>query len=359
MKGSGNWNPDDWNSYHLSLAQSILFSKSLDSRLHEPIPPPIINVQRLGYSRSRNCKLPHDTIYSVLGLIDHQLRERIAVDYGQPIENLYCAVAMIFVESHKSLNILACSQHSPWQNTPSWAPDWNREARGNKFWAPATALHPEHIFFPKVTFEDEFSMTVEGFRVNRVAEILIEKQVYRNLVKESSTPRIGEKHHDPLATHWIFGKYADDMYTIAKDVFPGGDSVWQYPQDVFLQSLAIIIREKELGHENATRDLKENWKDEWDHSFDSWYSDCNAFFYGRTVVKTEKGFLGLGPDFSAKGDVVAILPGLNTPALLRPRDDEKKSYMWIGDVWIWEHMHGRAVDDFFAGIYHIENFRLT
>jgi len=78
-----------------------------------------------------------------------------------------------------------------------------------------------------------------------------------------------------------------------------------------------------------------------------------------TVVKTERGFLGLAPDFSAKGDVVAILPGLNTPTLLRQRDNEKKSYMWIGEVWISEYMHGGAVDDFFAGIYHTENFRLT
>lgn len=82
-------------------------------------------------------------------------------------------------------------------------------------------------------------------------------------------------------------------------------------------------------------------------------------FFGRTAVKTEKAFLGLAPDFSAKGDVVAIVPDLNAPALLRPRDDEKKSYMWIGELWISEYMHGRAVDDFLAGIYHTENFRLT
>jgi hypothetical protein len=56
---------------------------------------------------------------------------------------------------------------------------------------------------------------------------------------------------------------------------------------------------------------------------------------------------------------VIILPGLNTPALLRPRDDEKKSYMWIGEVWISEYLHGRAVDDFFSGIYRMENFRFT
>ena len=185
----------------MSLAQNILLSKSLDGRLYPAIPLPRINVQRLGYSRSRNCKVPHDTIYSVLGLVDHQLREKIVVDYGQPVEKLYCAVAKIFVESHKSLDILGSSQHSPWQTSPSWAPDWSRGARRTILSAPTTALHPKYVFLAKATFEDEFSMTVEGFRVDRVAEILIEEQVYRNLVKEPSTPRIAKKHHDPLPTH--------------------------------------------------------------------------------------------------------------------------------------------------------------
>jgi hypothetical protein len=105
--------------------------------------------------------------------------------------------------------------------------------------------------------------------------------------------------------------------------------------------------------------VTEIFKDEWDQPFEGCYDTCYPLVFGRTVVKMEKGFLGLAPDFSAKGVVVAILPGLNTPALLRPRDGEKKSYMWIGEVWISEHMHGRAVDDFFAGIYHMENSRLT
>jgi hypothetical protein len=225
MKDSGNWNPDDWNSYHSSLAESILLSKSLDSRLYESSPPPIINVQRLGYSRSRTCKLPHDTIYPVLGLVDHQLRERIVVDYGRPVEKLYCAVARMFVESHKSLIILAYSQHSPWQTSPSWAPGWSREARVDKFWAPTTALHPEHVFSPKATFEDEISMTVEGFRLDQVAEVLIEDQVYKDLVKTSLRPCIAEKLNDPLPTHWKFDKYAEDIYAQARHVFPGNDPV--------------------------------------------------------------------------------------------------------------------------------------
>jgi hypothetical protein len=78
MKDSGNWDPDDWNSHSLSLAQNIVLSRRLDGHLHEH----------------------------------------------------------------------------------------NREARGNRFWAPKIAFHPEYVFSAKATFEDEFSMTVEGFRID-------------------------------------------------------------------------------------------------------------------------------------------------------------------------------------------------
>lgn len=87
-------------------------------------------------------------------------------------------------------------------------------------------------------------MTVEGFRVDRVAEILIENQVYKNLVKMPLRPGIAEKHNDPLPALWKFGNHTKDMYALAKDVFPGDDPVWLYPQDIFLQSLAISQKER-------------------------------------------------------------------------------------------------------------------
>jgi hypothetical protein len=71
------------------------------------------------------------------------------------------------------------------------------------------------------------------------------------------------------------------MYALAKNSFPGDDPVWRYPEDIFLQSLTILVKEKERGQENTTRDLKENWKDERDHPFDSWYNNSCGVFYGR------------------------------------------------------------------------------
>jgi hypothetical protein len=94
--------------------------------------------------------------------------------------------------------------------------------------------------------------------VGLVAEVFIEEQVYKNLVKKPLRPRIAEKHNDPLPTHWKFDKYAEDMYALAKHVFPGDDPVWRYTLDIFLQSLAMIVKEQERGQENATRDPKEN-----------------------------------------------------------------------------------------------------
>jgi hypothetical protein len=150
----------------------------------------------------------------------------------------------------------------------------------------------------------------------------------------------------------------EDIFAVAKEVFPDNNPVWEMNEEVFLQSLTIIMKRREQGA--AIIDLREIWQGEWSQQFEEWNSNLTVdTIVGRTVVRTEKGVLGLAPDFSARGDIVTVLPGLHTLALLRPRNDEKKSYMWIGQVWISEYMHGRAVDDFFAGIYHTECFRLT
>jgi len=208
-------------------------------------------------------------------------------------------------------------------------------------------------------------MTVAGFKIDSVAESHIEEQVYTNLVKLPNIETIPQKerntgHHDPLRTFCQFRTYGNEMYALAKGCFSDNHPVWRYAEEVFLRSLAKIIKEKGQGRENAIRDFEQNWKEEWNQDFEDWYDNLSAkLFPGRTVVKTEKGFLGLAPDFSARGDVVAVLQGLTTLALLRPRDDEKKSYMWIGEAWISEYMDGRAVDDFFSKIYHAEFFRLT
>jgi len=126
LRDNGNWNSEDCHTYHVNKAESVTFSKNL--KLGHILSDIFSssNVMWLAYNRSRNCKLPHDNIYSLLGLVDHQLRERIGVDYGQLVEKLYYAVAKNCVELSESLDILAFSQHSLWQACPSWAPDWNR-----------------------------------------------------------------------------------------------------------------------------------------------------------------------------------------------------------------------------------------
>jgi hypothetical protein len=56
------------------------------------------------------------------------------------------------------------------------------------------------------------------------------------------------------------------------------------------------------------------------------------------------------------GDVIAILYGLNTPAILRNRDDG--GYKWFGDAYIHGVMDGEAMMDLEKGFYREETFEL-
>lgn len=94
--------------------------------------------------------------------------------------------------------------------------------------------------------------------------------------------------------------------------------------------------------------------------FKSWYEILLLLFTRRTVFTTQKGILGLAPDFSAEEDIVAILPGINTPVVFRPKNDEKASYMWVrGEAWLPDYMQGCVVDDLIKGLYVVRTFLLT
>lgn len=62
----------------------------------------------------------------------------------------------------------------------------------------------------------------------------------------------------------------------------------------------------------------------------------------RRFAVTEGGFYGLGPQLMQEGDVVAVMPGLNVPFVLRPTGDK---YKLVGAAYIHGVMRGEVFDE--------------
>ena len=72
----------------------------------------------------------------------------------------------------------------------------------------------------------------------------------------------------------------------------------------------------------------------------SWAVNCTAW---RRILGTENGRMGLGPAATRAGDAVAILPGCDTPLILRESGD---GWTVVGECYIHGVMYGEVVEMF-------------
>lgn len=77
---------------------------------------------------------------------------------------------------------------------------------------------------------------------------------------------------------------------------------------------------------------------------------------GRTLILTKNQYLGLAPALTRPDDHVAILLGLQMPAVLRPQEDG--SWTFIGVTYIPGFMKRKAMDDLEQGLYKMEELAL-
>jgi hypothetical protein len=66
----------------------------------------------------------------------------------------------------------------------------------------------------------------------------------------------------------------------------------------------------------------------------------NMLHIHRTAFRTEKGYLGMGPPATEKGDLVCVLPGCNVPFVLRKIE---AGYRIMGECYTHGIMDGEAV----------------
>ncbi|KAK3315720.1 heterokaryon incompatibility protein-domain-containing protein [Apodospora peruviana] len=131
---------------------------------------------RLTNNTSRGCSLPHDKIYSVIGILPPPLRDAIQPDYSLPALEMYKRAVQACIRTTGWLNIICHSQYSEWYppSHPSWLPDWTRPPRGTVFAERSSALMPPHRPVKERKAEGAFIsedlsvLTVRGFVVGVV-----------------------------------------------------------------------------------------------------------------------------------------------------------------------------------------------
>ncbi|PMD64881.1 uncharacterized protein K444DRAFT_520287 [Hyaloscypha bicolor E] len=90
------------------------------------------------------------------------------------------------------------------------------------------------------------------------------------------------------------------------------------------------------------------WKD-----FSGSWGSAN---FGRRMVTTEKGHVGMALELSRRGDLVCLLFGCRMPVVLRP---EGEYFRFMGECYVHGLMFGEGIEAFERGEYQMEKFELV
>lgn len=111
------------------------------------------------------------------------------------------------------------------------------------------------------------------------------------------------------------------------------------------------ILEPFLGPRGGQGSLKWNqtstlgW-DDWDRHEERTYRALRGWIDSmverRTLFNTEKTYMGMGPTLTKEGDVIAVVPGVDMPLVLREADGQ---YLLVGPAYVHWIMDGEALKD--------------
>lgn len=314
----------------------------------------------LSLTRSFNCKVPHDKVYSLLGLGLETGQAGIIVDYRIPIKELFTSIAIHgILQQGMASTVLSCAGYHPdnlRKDLPSWTPDWTFIPETHPFgevcrWGPykAAAETATDIFLSPT----KRVLTVSGLIFDPIKSL-------------SASPRV-----DPTTAD---GRDADNVWPDVKpqleglkeyyelcqscQPYPTGEN-WMvaYSRCLVFDSLGnhgrsdeaivqgyfamteageiLASTSSDLSDERIARLLALN-------DMAQEYEAGMKSIHGRRLCITGKQYFGWVPDASNEGDIICILKGNGEPYVLRPLPDGH--FLLIGDCYIHGVMNGEVIE---------------
>ena len=286
---------------------------------------------------------PRDRVYAFMGLrrttsVDlleymQVSRDRPILDYTISHLQVYHKFALGYLSKCSDLNLLTCVEHdgeSLASNIPSWVPRWElhlcRYAIGDSTWP---LLQSADGLTPKGEVISAKEIQVRGVVVDRVV-LTSEPHPTDTIPLDMALSTIGS-FWSSAVSHPSPYKLSDRGKHLARALrcgrFRGVREVWDQHEAAYIRLL--------LGHWEAAHDERgygidiEALSGHGDLEFA--HAACRERMYGRKVLLTERGYLGLAGNVAQDGDFVGIIFGTATPFLLRRVGS---NYQILGDAYV-------------------------
>jgi Heterokaryon incompatibility protein (HET) len=351
----------------------------------------------LDIANSAACQDPRDKVYSLVGLMNPALAERLKPNYTLDPINVYITTAKTFIEVYGNLEPLR--EGNPWgpSQTSSWAADWLWSGRlrhsrtENELWGPHwftsgkrldTSLYVPYTASGNSSQRVEFSddgrlLKCKGLVIDQVAGLSARGLGYfdwskRSIVQEERwKSAYGDKNQTAKALYRVLlsdrvkggSKAADrhavifhlpSTFVIAKRQFERLGWNWLTSQEGYYFRWEEWRKvNKHIWLDHCTLDdffSDEIPEDASEFDMTEVYTCFDRSSKKRRFMTTEKGYMGWAPDniFGSNheqtraGDLITILYGCSTPLVIRPHGPY---FQILGEAYVQGFMDGEAIDD--------------
>lgn len=303
-----------------------------------------------------NADDPKDHVYGVLGLFrKYSTREKIpdeiVPDYTKPLGEILKDVTRFIIHETEDLRVLHRVTHHIGETNvykvPSWACKWHKRQD--------RAIHPSpfHLVWRA---DHGHSWESHNNIGEQKSDALVTKGITVTSVSGTTEVMWTSRFDSPqkmieliaLAKqlHYLPGVSNEKSDDVVGATLVGGAHLWREPllEGQGGTALAAFLNHLDNHHglPPALRDVNESTPEE-----ERLASQFRYMTYGtasnRRFFRTSSGQAGLGPQTMEAQDVVAILYGCSYPVILRPSNEHKESYEFVGTAYVHGIMNGEAV----------------
>ena len=337
---------EECRSFHM-LGQSLtsLRSRKQHQRLSEDWHHFVVV---LGRSRSRIAREDRDKVYGFLGLCPAALRDRTSPDYTSPLKEVYQNFAFHIISESESLAIF--SQTMPSQNLtpglPSWVPDWT--SNYDFHWVTRRLTCYQGFF--KSYGEHTLKASLVDDRILQLEGVLIDTILHTGTALPVEFSKYSQSRSILLDWQSLCG--VDSSWKKKSRYVMGGslqDALWRTMLSNIIVSMASTSNEKRRSCEAGDWQRFHQWFRDLEGSkiprdVEMSYSQGIAC-WGRRLIVSAKGYIGLAPLDTAPGDKICILAGSDFPYILRssPNAARRNTFTLVGEgAYIHGIMDGQA-----------------
>lgn len=275
---------------------------------------------------------PRDKVYALLAFRTEVDQWGLSIDYSLSAVELYIDTARKCLMNGQIDILSSCHGESPLSSAlPSWVPDWssttyqsvNLPSFTAGKWENSLDWAPQFICIEQPKFSALKKvldiLIVHGVAVDQVVDVFSD---FKHITNEDFASLSIDLKQKPQ----LEARYAERV----------AEAIWK-------TSIADREPQESHGWKRSTTEILVDfpWQEN-NETLRTWWTTFELLRESRTMFCTSNGYLGLGPDGIASGDLVVILLGASVPLVLRQQ--EGAVHEVVGDAYVHGIMDGEFMD---------------